>query len=166
MTDLLWYTAEQTIPAAYSLLPGRMASPNATAMLLSIGLQESGFAHRRQVSGSARGLFQFEQTGGVVGVLDHPLTHPLIVPICDLLLYPPTSMACYSAIGDNDVLATVFARLLLWTDPRTLPGPDDPDKAWSVYLSQWRPGKPRPKDWPAAFEHAWHVVNEMEAIAA
>lgn len=164
--DLVWHTAEHTIPTAYSLLPGRMASPNATAQILAIGLQESGFKHRRQVGGTARGLYQFEQRGGVADVLDHPLTHSIIVPICDLLLYPATSAACYAAIEYDDVLATVFARLQLWIDPRVLANADDSLKGWAIYLAQWRPGKPRPKEWPGNFEHAWHVVTEMGAIAA
>lgn len=157
--DLLWHMQTHVIPTAYSLLPGKMASPEATAMLLAIGLQESGFQHRRQVGGPARSFWQFEQAGGVAGVINHPLTHPIIVPICDLLIYPATTLACYTAIEHNDVLAACFARLLLWTDPRTLPTRNDISKGWQIYVSQWRPGKPHRETWAACFAHAWQVVG-------
>lgn len=160
MNDLAWHVAEHTIPDALSLLPGRMDSAAAVAMLLAIGLQESKFTHRRQVGGPAKGLWQFEQAGGVAGVLNHDLTRPVIAPICDLLLYPATSLECYTALEHNDVLAACFARLLLWTDARALPSSIEPAKGWDIYLAQWRPGKPRPADWPGNFTTAWHLVQD------
>lgn len=60
------------ITPALELLPPKMTSPEALIMLLTIGLQESGLQHRRQLVGSsprptgpATGLWQFEQGGGV-----------------------------------------------------------------------------------------------------
>lgn len=163
-TDLTWHLATHTIPDAFSLLPGRMQSPDAVALLLAIGLQESGFAHRRQVGGPAKGFWQFEQGGGVAGVLSHPATASIIAPICDLLLVPSTSLACYTAIEYADVLAVCFARLLLWTDDRALPPATDAAKGWAIYLAQWRPGKPKPQTWADHFAQAWQVVQETGSI--
>lgn len=42
------------IAPALALLPARMSSPQAEAMLLAIGLQESCLVHRRQHNGPAR----------------------------------------------------------------------------------------------------------------
>ena len=158
--ELIWHIHEHTIPAALALLPGRMDSPAARAMLLAIGLQESKFTHRLQVpSGIAHGFWQFEKNGGVKGVLDHPVTSPIVTPICELLCYYAVSSVCYEAIVHNDVLACVFARLLLWTDPRALPAEHEHGKGWDIYRDQWRPGKPHPEAWPANFFEGWRLVK-------
>lgn len=48
------------------LLPAKMESPQAVVMLLTIGLQESLFEHRRQLgNGPARSFWQMERGGGV-----------------------------------------------------------------------------------------------------
>lgn len=169
--ELIWHVHEHTIPAALALLPGRMDSPAARAMLLSIGLQESKFQHRVQVPGGpAHGFWQFEKGGGVKGVLEHPITVPIITPILDLLCYHAVTSACYEAIVHNDVLACVFARLLLWTDPRALPSEREPAKGWAIYVAQWRPGavtRGTPADvarlkqiWNAHFAEGWRLVKE------
>ncbi len=139
---------------ALSLLPAKMDSPQGRAMLIAIGLQESRFEHRRQIGGPAHGFWQFEAGGGVKGVLNHPVTKPLILPILDELKYAPDD--CYNAIADNDVLACVFARLLLWTDSKPLPVQADPDGAWFAYVRTWRPGKPHRETWRDLWEQAWH----------
>lgn len=158
--DLLWHVDDRVLPAAFDLLPGAMASKHARAMLIAIGLQESKFEHRVQVPvAHAHGFWQFEKGGGIAGVLTHPTTAPIITRVCDLLVYPATSAACYAAVVHNDVLAACFARLLLWTDPRSLPGVGESAKGWSIYLKQWRPGKPHPNEWPMNFAIAWGVVE-------
>ena len=48
--------------------------------------------------------------------------------------------AVYNALEHDDVLAMGFGRLLLWTDPKALPGLNDVDGAWQLYLRTWRPG--------------------------
>ncbi len=147
------------IQPAMSLLPAAMNTPNARAMQLAICLQESRLAHRRQIRGPARGFAQFELAGGVVGVLTHHATRPLIEPILRELCYEPAASACYDAIEHNDVLAMVFARLLLWTDPSPLPGHTDADAGWAIYLRTWRPGRPHPETWPEAYNLAWQTVE-------
>lgn len=162
-TELAWHIHEHTIPSALSLLPGKMDSLAARAMLLAIGLQESRFVHRIQVpNGPAHGFWQFERGGGVAGVLTHPATQPIIHPILDLLCYPATAADCYAAIVHNDVLACVFARLLLWTDPRVLPPASASEKGLAIYLATWRPGKPHPQTWPQNFAEGWRIVSEHD----
>lgn len=154
------YLFRRVIPAASDLLPDKMRSPQAAAMLLAITLQESGAAHRRQVGGPARGFWQFERAG-VAGVRQHPATHDHLDAALRTLCYAPTTTTAVlqSAIADNDVLACVFARLLLWTLPDALPGSDDPDEGWRQYLAAWRPGKPHPGPWAERYRTAWGIVN-------
>ena len=135
-------------------LPERMFSEEAVVMLLAIGEQESKFRHRRQIGGPARGFWQFEQGGGVAGVLRHNATRDIAANVCADLKYDPDSRVVYNALADNDILAACFARLLLWTLPHPLPAIGDADTAWSQYLECWRPGKPHPKQWGKSYASA------------
>lgn len=154
---MIAYVRQFVVPAAYSLLPPPMASESATAMLLAIGWQESRFAHRRQVNGPAHGLWQFEQGGGVRGVLGHPRSSGIARDVLTRLRYPgePTLWGAYDAIRHNDVLACAFARLLLWTVPGPLPSRTDPDDGWRQYIAGWNPGKPKPDTWSQAWVVGW-----------
>lgn len=165
--ELVVLMHDHIIPAALSLLPARMSSEGAEAMLLAIALQESEMAARVQGGGGpAHGFWQFESGGGVQGVLTHPLTRPHLLHACDVLCYrPPTRAAVYDAIVDNDVLACCVARLLLWTSPETLATRLEPGKGWRQYLSLWRPGKPGPARWPAAFAEGWRVAHPHTEVA-
>lgn len=147
------------IPAAYTLLPPAMNSMAATAMLAAIALQESKAQWRRQIGGPARGFWQFERGGGVVGVLTHPSTQHTIESVCGQLRYPVHPDQCYMAIEHNDVLAACFARCLLWTLPDPLPLEGDADEAWRQYLRAWRPGKPHPDAWAANYARAWDLAS-------
>ena len=145
--------------ASMALLPPKMVSAPAEAMLIAIGLQESRFEHRRQIGGPARGFWQFEQGGGVRGVMEHPATAPIILPILDRLQYEPVVPVVYSALEHNDILACIFARLLLWTVPGPLPGPSDAHGAWEYYVEGWRPGKPHRQTWDDFYARAWQEVG-------
>ena len=154
--------ARYILPAAYAVLPPQMASPRATAFLLSVGLLESRFEHRAQVGGPARGLWQFERSG-VLGVLTHARTDRLIGSALTALCYDAHESpgAMLEWIEHNDVLACVFARLLLYTDPRALPDIHDAERAWQMYLDLWRPGRPHHDRWFAHYATAWgHVTTE------
>lgn len=157
---MLQRLAEFTIPAAYAVLPARMASPSATAMLLAIALQESRCAARRQLRGPARGFWQFE-LAGLRGVQTHPSSKPHLEAALSALSYLADASIhhFYVAIEHSDVLAAVFARLLLWTDPDELPAADEPDRGWNIYVRCWRPGRPRPESWLANYETAWSLVR-------
>ncbi len=146
---------------ALKLLPAQMDSPAARAMVIAICLQESRLTHRRQIGGPARSYAQFEQGGGVHGVLTHPTSKPLIRSVLTALDYDPDSLefACWTAIEHNDILCAAFARLLLYTLPDSLPAMKETQKAWGQYVSAWRPGAPKPLTWPDLYAQAWELVS-------
>lgn len=136
----------------------RIDTQEARVMLLSIGLQESRFIHRRQIGGPARGFWQFEQGGGVRGVLRHKASAQLADLVCRDRGVSATEGAVYDALDDDDVLACCFARLLLWTDPARLPPVGDADAAWDLYIRTWRPGKPHRHTWGGLYLSAMGEV--------
>ena len=160
----LRYIRDIIIPGAMDLLPYRMDTDAAVAMLLAIGLQESRFRHRRQLSGGpAHGFWQFEQGGGVVGVMQHHTTRVLSRMVWEGLSYPPEDYQprrVWDALVHNDILAAAFARLLLWTDYNPLPARDEHFKGWVIYNNVWRPGKPHEATWREFYEQAWDAVSE------
>lgn len=144
--------------AATQLWPARMISVESKAMLVAIGLQESRFEHRKQIGGPARGFWQFEQGGGIKGVLDHQSTRSLIRLILHQLRYDDDTLTSYFAVEDNDVLAMSYARLLLWTVAGPLPVARQYEYAWKYYIDGWRPGKPHRATWNAFYDQAWEFV--------
>jgi hypothetical protein len=149
------------IDEALALLPAAMDSPQARVMLIAIGLQESRFAHRRQLvgnpprpTGPARGYWQFERGGGCTGVLTHPASRYWMHQVCGQRGCKPTPSALWAAIEQDDVLAAAAARLLLFTDPKRLPSVGDEAGAWALYLRVWRPGKPHRSTWSALYAQA------------
>jgi hypothetical protein len=149
------------IPAAYDLLPSAMNTAPATAMLLAIGLQESRFRHRRQVGGPAHGFWQFERGGGVAGVMKHDRVGPIAREVLAALRYDAKAADVYDLIVDNDVLAAVIARLLLWTVPGRLPLAPQAEMGWQQYREGWRPGKPHRATWNDFYAEAWARVTSL-----
>lgn len=150
--------AKIVISAGLALLPPRLDTLNARAMLLAIGLQESGFVHRRQISGPARGFWQFE-LGGARGVMTHRSTSAIARDLLMRLSIPVTVEAAHATLEFNDLLAVGFARLnLLWL-PGALPGPDDGAEGWRQYIEAWRPGKPHVGTWPKWYSTAWEALQ-------
>lgn len=126
-----------------SLLPEKMDTPESRLMLMCIGLQESRFKYRKQIGGPARSFYQFEKGGGVKGVLNHRATKPYIEEILRILEVKNTPSEVYKVMAYNDALATVMARLLLWTVNAPMPNfTDDSGALWDYYIEGWRPGKP------------------------
>jgi hypothetical protein len=150
--------ANTLISSGMAFLPEKMDTLRARALLLAIGLQESEFRHRIQITGPARGFWQFEQSG-TVGVMTHPATKDMAVDTCKRLECPTHPPLVHQALQYADTLAVVFARLNLWWLPQPLPGPDDQDEAWRQYLAAWRPGRPRPEKWQVNFTRAWDYVQ-------
>lgn len=164
MTPALWLqlVVNPTIAWLDSLGVRSVTDPThdkARVMLLAIPGQESSYRHREQVGGPAHGLYQFERGGGVRGVLAHRLTAQIARNVCDALLVMPAETPVYEALVNNDVLACAFARLLLWTDPRSLPDAGDVDGAWQFYIRNWRPGKPHPARWPDNYLAAISIIQ-------
>lgn len=143
----------QIIGPALACLPLSMDSPKARVMLLSIGLQESRFEARYQKlndptkKGPARGFWQFEQGGGVKGVMNHSATSGHAHRICLERDVPFQPQSVWARLEIDDILACCFARLLLYSDPKPLPELEDRDAAWNLYVRTWRPGKPHPDKW-------------------
>lgn len=156
---MIFHVAQRILPAAYSLLPPEMGSRRAAGLLLAIGLQESRFRHRRQIDGPARSFWQFEMAG-VGGVLSHAASREHALAALKTLCYRDVSTVdVYRAIEHNDVLACVFARLLLWTLPETLPDEHDYEEGWRQYLRAWRPGKPHVETWLGSYGVGWSLVT-------
>jgi hypothetical protein len=133
---------QQAIAPALALLPANMNSPEAEIVLLTIGLQESLFQHRRQIKGPARSFWQAEKGGGMIaGLLNYhdPKNRKLSHDLCIARGVKPVAEDVYAAIEFDDVLAAGLARLLLWTDPARLPREHDVDGGFA-YLRTWRPG--------------------------
>lgn len=147
----------QILTPALALLPVAMDSPDARRMLLAIGLQESRLQYRAQIGGPAKGYWQFEQGGGVAGVLRHPASSLLAVRCCQKRNVTPAPRNAYLALETDDVLAACFARLLLWTDPHPLP--KSSADGWAYYLRNWRPGKPHEHTWAAFWDEATKVTH-------
>lgn len=153
------YLRNTAIPTALSLLPPKMDTPEARNFLVAIVLQESNAEHRRQIQGPAMGFAQFEKGGGVEGVLSHPATTNHIRAVLQAMAYDFTPETSYRAIEHNDVLAMVYARLLLYSLPQRLPGQWEHELAWSQYLKAWRPGKPHPATWAGNYREGWARVS-------
>lgn len=149
---------EFAIRPALQLLPAEMDTPEARAMVLAIGLQESKLIARRQIGGPARGYPQFEYVG-VSGVLRHETTQAHAERLCEQLDVPSMVGTVHAALEYQDVLAAGFARLLLWTAPWRLPDPRAHHIGWDQYLWCWRPGKPHPETWLGHWDTAWAVVR-------
>lgn len=148
MIDIL---RNDIIPAALALLPQKMDTPEARAMLIAIALQESALRHRRQVGGPAIGLWQWE-LAQVGLVLRHDVVGPMARNVLDALLYEPGNPPherLHAAMEHNDILQCAFSRLLLWPDAAPLPKRDNVQGSLATYLRVWRPGRPHPEKWPA-----------------
>jgi hypothetical protein len=148
-------------------LGGPRSIPAAERFLLAVAMQESALVHRYQVvrgggKGPARGFWQFEEGGGVRGVLSHPASKTLAKALCKqqcAVSDPPwRSHVVWQKLETNDLLACGFARLLLWTDPHPIPTCEV--GAWAAYAKRlWRPGKPHPDTWPRHWADAGRAVE-------
>ena len=153
--------AVRAVSQALALLPRELGSKEALVMLYSIGLQESEFKARRQMgNGPTRGLWQFEQGGGVKGVVNHAASRFWMAKLCETLKVPFTAPAVYAALEFDDVLAAGAARLLLFTDPLRLPAIEDEKGSWALYQRVWRPGKPKPDTWSENHKAAVAAIKE------
>lgn len=151
------------IVPALTTLPEQMDSPEARLMLLAIALQESGLRAREQTGGPARGLWQFERNG-VLAVMHHTRTADVVFHWCEENDVTYGSTAIYERLALDDELAGVFARLLLWTDPRPLPEIGDCMGAWNLYERCWKPGKPSYTRWrDTAYPQALAAIQEVNA---
>lgn len=150
------------VDEAFSLLPPSMDSKLVRRIHAAIGWQESRYLHRRQVievqgefkeAGPACGYWQFERGGGVKGVMTFGgNVTSRAMHVCNMRGLPWDRETIWFALAQDDVLAAAFARLLMFTDPKSLP--TTAQGAWDLYARVWRPGKPHPETWPAAYSFA------------
>lgn len=134
------------------LEPGIKRSDEARVLLMAIAGQESDWAARLQHGGPARSFWQFEQGGGVAGVMGSTPTQ--LQAVCSYLIIPYASASIFEAMAWNDTLAACMARLLLWTDPAALPAVGDVQGGWEYYLRNWRPGTPHREVWDTRYATA------------
>jgi hypothetical protein len=148
----------------------RMSTDTAEVLLLSIALQESACRWRRQQPGPARGFWQFERRGGFVEVREKATTKPKLELLLKELNLPTASdadePALWDAFEDSELAQVCFARLLLWGDPQPLPLIGHAGDAWSVYLRNWRPGKPRLQEWPGNYQKALEATASRSTAPA
>ncbi len=136
---------------------GLVSDDKARVLVMAIAGQESGWQFRRQIGGPARSFWQFEQGGGVAGLLQ--VTSSKLQAVCAALDIPFNSADIFQAMAWNDTLACCMARLLLWSDPRPLPPAGVPDLGWTYYLHNWRPGMPHPDSWYKCYGIAWTLTK-------
>lgn len=129
-------------------------SREAEAMLLAVAQQESGCRDRCQLHGPARGWWQMEP----------PTAHAII----DKWPHARSFLIDFDLDQDNldwlefsDTAACVLARGDLWLDPYPLPDVGNQGGAWDTYARVWRPGRPRPDDWPASYAAAMQAMGVM-----
>lgn len=141
---------------------GPQPTMEAARFMLAIALTESGpnlnaryQAHPSPSPGPARGWWQFEQGGGVRGVLTHNASSKLAKAMCEACTVHPHDQAVWRSLEGHDDLATAFARLLILTDPRALP--KNAEEGWEQYLRLWRPGKPCTR---ATWDQNWNTANQ------
>jgi hypothetical protein len=161
------YFLRHALEPALAMLPPKMDTPAARAEVIAIGLQESRFEKRHQMRGGpAHGYHQFEQGGGVLGVLRHPATRGHIATVMQALDYDPDPWMketvlerMYHALEHNDILDAAFSRLLLFSLPDQMPARNAPALGYTLYLNAWRPGSPIRVTWAPFFEQAWDIVT-------
>lgn len=147
---------KDAVNESYKLLPMKMDSPFARINQAAIGQQESGYLVRRQYgNGPARGYWQFEEGGGVKGVMEHKSTAELSRSVCHARGVPFVRRTVWEALETDDVLAAAFCRLLMWTDSGKLPVSEA--DGWAMYIRTWRPGKPHIDKWPASWKFGLSV---------
>lgn len=147
---------KDAVNESYKLLPLKMDSPFARINQAAIGQQESGYLVRRQYgNGPARGYWQFEEGGGVKGVMEHKATSELARSVCHARGVPFVRRTVWEALETDDVLAAAFCRLLMWNDSGKLPTSEA--DGWAMYARTWRPGKPHPDKWPASWKFGLSV---------
>lgn len=141
---------------------GVFSDDRARVLLMAIAGQESAWQYRQQIGGPAHSFWQFEYGGGVVGVLTHRASRDKIKAVCAELGVPCDAESVYEAMVENDMLAAAMARLLLWTDPASLPAVGAVQAAWEYYERLWRPGAPHPEAWSGRYKTAVDVVDSLK----
>lgn len=133
-------TLKTDIAAGLALLPAKMDSLDASVLLYATNRQENPQRLAQQVGGPAVGDYQFERGGGVKGVMTHKSSMDLCRAVCTARKVAFDAGSIYQALKTDAILAAALARLLYYTDPKSMPFAGDELAAWQLYLRTWRPG--------------------------
>lgn len=150
---------KETIRLALSLLPAKLNTELACKYLLAIGYQESKFIRRTQISGPAIGYWQFE-----LPTIDlvYQKAEQSLGFIMNFLDIPTRDI--YTAFKYNEILQAAFARWLLYFDPSPLVPIEQLEESWNIYLSAWRPGKPRKDAWELSVKFSLEAFDEPDKL--
>jgi hypothetical protein len=153
-TAFLSRVLDPSLDLASSLI-GIAMNEEARVLLMAIAGQESSWMTRTQEGAPTlgRSYWQFE-TNGCSALATNPVSAPKLVMLVEGLDIPKVLPTIHEAVAWNDTLAAGMARLLLFTDPAPLPIIGDHENSWEMYLRNWRPGKPRPENWPHIYDIA------------
>lgn len=148
----------KVIVPALALLPSHMDTPEARVLELAIMAQESGLRTRQQAGGPAHGLPQCERPILQL-LLDNPASAQLVRALSQSRAIAAVASDMYWALLTDDIFGAGIGRLILWCDANPLPAVGAVSDGWDCYDRNWRPGKPRPADWPANYSAALAAVT-------
>lgn len=160
------FYSEIIVPALFDVNRelGIPFSEQASRFLLAVALQETALSHRYQqlfgyTPGPSKGWWKFERHREVVAVLNHHKTKDKAKAWCKFCDVECVSSSIWRALEGHDYLAVGFARMLVWTSPKTLPKVIE--EGWVQYnYDLWRPGKPRYDEWVKNWEEATGVAKD------
>lgn len=143
-------------------------------MLISIGVQESDFRVRDQITSGpdvidpTTGYWQFEKAGGVRGVMRHLSSRDIARQLArnaDVTFEEGAIWRNFVEAAQGE-LSCGFARLLLFTDPQPLPIAvlASEDAAWLCYLRNWRPRTPHRGRWTGHWRTACQTATATIAL--
>lgn len=151
--DLL---TDAIIPALKEL-GGVLDTPGAAVFCLAWCLQESELKYRVQKgrrNNPALGFPQLEYGEQAMTALVVKKTPEFREWLMANGHDPDDPESVRQAAKDDDKLAVMIVRLGAYYSPKPMPAMGDAKAAWALYLDAARPGKPRPKDWPANYARA------------
>lgn len=159
------YIRDIVMPAAFQMLPYKMATRPALAFVLAAGYQESNLEHRKQIGGPALGFWGFEpgQDKAWDGLLSRGDTGETLRIILKYMSYSEDTKA--DVLRHQDILAAVAARLLIWTHASPLPKEHEIEGGYRQYDWLWRPGEKRHEDWRESWKMGWKLAAEARWLA-
>jgi hypothetical protein len=134
---------DEEIPHATSVAAKRM--------LLATAFVESGLRNRRQIgNGTAKSFWMFERvTIQHLLVTTHNHVGSILRKACNFHNCAIDSIQIHSCIEGHDDLAVILARLLMHS--KDYPIPLSQKDSYNYYIRTWKPGRPRPERWDAAY---------------
>jgi hypothetical protein len=165
MTAAEFY-AQKLVPSLDAIgkfAPELTRNRDSEALMLAIAGQESDWTAMHQVGGPANGPWEFEPNG-VKAVYNHSVCGPILRGALKALGMGnalPETLYQEIATEAGTVLATLLARLLLWSSPARLPvaGLGQMRISFLYYENCWRPGKPDLTRWNVVYPQALSAVQ-------